>query len=641
MLLVGKEVIHSGSLFPAGLGQGSEIYTMPTCVSFWTGLLYAVTGNAYASHMLICGIVVPLLLAAAFVYAMSPLGVKPYFSLSAFALLLPMPQYFYYIGFTLIGVVAVGYCARIQAGDTGPARKILRWILPFAAFSTGVGSARLTVICWLPLACYSAWLFLRRTALARRSERKALFEPFFWLVLNISGLIYAYGKGNIVFSLFRNMTTFTAFSGLPGKIGENIRGLLVLLRIRIGDQSQSLTGSVILHDALMLLLYIIMIYMAVLSVFRERKIGKGISLFVFSLASLLSFAVITFTQAGGSVIDAARYLFPALSLAAVCFAMAAAFAQARKRKYAYWVMLLLLLAVSLMQARKILWTTAFDASDEGFFSQVSWAAAFQQVTKPEILRETRVLAEYMAGHGLSKGYASYWNSYRYTAASNEKLEIAAFLPTGPDMVPQFQSFPWVVSKRYFSPEFADSHVFVLLTNAEDDAAQNSPGARRFLSHARKLEPVLNYQVYVFEHANPFILPEFDLAHPGGSYDLLSWSSPMRGPFAWEDGSVLFAPGKDQVLFGPHTPLQRGIYRVCVRYLEGAAQGSGNRTPARFDVVDRLGTRTFAEAELDPDATAYESGTVNIPDGVNDANFRIFVPDDCPFRVDSFVVTRIK
>lgn len=534
LLLISTEALRGGSLLPDWVWQGNAIYSMPTVVTFWIGLLYYVTGNAYVSYMVICGVTV-LLLMLALLYAMSPLGIKPYFALSASALLLPMSQMFYYTGFVLIIIVAVGYCAHHQTDNVGVAQGVLRWILPLVAFSTGVESFRLTLLCWLPLACYYIFACVVRMTPFSDSVRKIFsvknkifFEPLLWLSCNILGAIYRKNKINI---LEYNNTLVLPFSDLPGKIWENIYGFLNLLQIHAADQPlMSLTG---LQAVIKLFLFALVIYVSIYAVRTGKNILR-LPLFVFGFAMLLSLSLITFTQMSLNFQSAERYLFPALSLYAICFCIAVTFYQMRNIHIGYWLLLGMLLLISLTQTLRLPLETAY-----------------QTVTNPPAVQKNRILMDYMAKHGLSKGYATYWHAYRYTAASNEKLEIAAF------NFPSFTPHTWITTKRYFSAKFADSNVFAMLTNEENESVGKDPAAQAFFAQARKLDPVLDYHVYVFEHTNPFLVsaPEWSSWLSGGLSDLENWG-------VWTDGNR----GRSVQLTLP-TPLAAFKVRMKLHALE--------------------------------------------------------------------------
>ena len=140
---------------------------------------------------------------------------------------------------------------------------------------------------------------------------------------------------------------------------------------------------------------------------------------------------------------------------------------------------------------KIFFCLAFT----GFLFIDGYKAYADTVNWQAQLARTYSVINQLEERGLTHGYASYWNSYKYTLQSDFDLQISAVVMDESGIKPMY----WLNSNDYYSTANYNSETFVMVTSVEKPIYENSP-----MSHNLKTKLVkefaltdADYYIYVY------------------------------------------------------------------------------------------------------------------------------------------------
>ncbi len=163
------------------------------------------------------------------------------------------------------------------------------------------------------------------------------------------------------------------------------------------------------------------------------------------------------------------------------------------------------------------------------------------------------LINYLKENELNFGYASFWNSYKYTMLTNGEINIVAY--RGEPSTPYY----WLTSKRWYNPANHEGRTFLLINNKSEEKIQE-----KFYQKAEQVNYVGDYTVLIFEK-NIFECPElmYNDLQEGSKRDIPSSDLFTAGnAYYGEDGNIVIK--KDGSQFGPYLELGSGNYQVSVK-----------------------------------------------------------------------------
>lgn len=201
-------------------------------------------------------------------------------------------------------------------------------------------------------------------------------------------------------------------------------------------------------------------------------------------------------------------------------------------------------------------------TNTGVFIAVILAATFGTLSlsaakisySQQSLSQMRALTDYLKENGLEYGYASYWDSHKYSVLSNGEVLIRPVkIETG-----TVTQLPLLSSEDWYDPEYFEGRTFLMLT--DDEAAAFAPNGYDY-TNLYTPETVLNYEPYtilVYDHniaRNNFN----DML--GGEANLLGRVSCSDTTMRQENGEIFINEG--QIMYGPYIPLNTGEYLLTV------------------------------------------------------------------------------
>lgn len=98
----------------------------------------------------------------------------------------------------------------------------------------------------------------------------------------------------------------------------------------------------------------------------------------------------------------------------------------------------------------------------------------------------------LENRNLKRGFATYWNAYKYTVLSDFKVEIASVLEDGKT------PFYWLASERYYLPNENLGDTFLMLTNEEYEAI-GEDALKEFYGTEQEKVAIANYVVLIYDY----------------------------------------------------------------------------------------------------------------------------------------------
>lgn len=179
------------------------------------------------------------------------------------------------------------------------------------------------------------------------------------------------------------------------------------------------------------------------------------------------------------------------------------------------------------------------------------------------LNEKRIIANTLLEHGLTKGYATFWNAYITDLYSNDNIEFGAVTPVENHL----QEYWWLVDSKVFEDE--DSKSFVMLTDEELSSEGYNFDTIRYgyelpieefiipnvlcYSDVRG-EYVTNMNVYVYEH-------DYSKYLVNGSDDGIVVPEEMSFNWLGTKSIEAITMWSGGYVYGPYSNMDKGKYIV--------------------------------------------------------------------------------
>lgn len=630
IVLLGNLIFEEGTIFPQGWRFAAEVATMPgVSPTPVYGFLYWLSDNYFftrhiGSLLMVYGVL------AAMIYMLSPLGIRTPYILLGSALMfsrntLHGDVFYYYPGLIIAILVVIGYWLRLLENKSGKFQRFLCVLIPVLAFVQGWSTPRFLVL-YFPLA---TWAFL---PVIKKLWRNPNFNPRLWFTpwriwVEPMGWFAATALGVFTAKIWplvnRNADVTNTVYKLNGidDFWERMRQL-PLVFFRFADCAYDSVGLITFESArtvftLGLILFVLYLLKSVYGTSPSWSNALGANAAIAGLSVVLVLCT-SFSGYGEKIMP--RYLFWLFPLAAVIMALSLEWCRRHHRNHLMLsgvVLAILLLRLLPMNP----WNFAKD------------------VLRPPAKKKAEILRDYLDRHGLSRGYATYWTGLIHALAMNDPYRISA-------LSNYFSPPAYNAHDFRYTAEYANTDVFLLLTEKQEGETLKNPDGARHLAQGKKITeivPQLNLRVYTFNE-NPFVKADASLMQPGGRF-LYSPSGrgfKIRGTHKVADKAIEFIPdGSKRHFEGPWASIPEGRYRLVVRY-HYQAPPTNEQAGVTFVMKYFKVGKVFAKTILPFGRTEIEFNEVRIDPGVTAASFELLFPKDLDvaFRIEAFELTRL-